>query len=140
LVHDGDLDLSNNYQNRDYERFYRRGELVPQGLDHRIGDKLYSFHPLGPVLLILPGFSVGGRLGASLTVAFLAAWALFLVLRVLELTGAGGTPLAAAGAAGLFASPLFLFSGLVYPEIPTACLVALALLFFLEGRWGWFGA
>jgi len=139
LVHDGDLDLANNYQNRDYERFYHRGELSPQGLDHKVGDKLYSYHPLGPALLILPGFAVLGRLGTSVTIACLGAWTLFLLLRVLEYRGAGGLPLVAIGAVGLFSGPLFLFSGLVYPEIPTACLVALVLLFFLEGLWGWVG-
>jgi hypothetical protein len=139
LIHDGDLDLSNNYANRDYEHFYHRGVLEPQGLEHVVDGKRYSHHPLGPVLLILPGFLIAGRLGAALTMALLAAWALYLTLRVLEETGAKGWPLHATGIIGLFSSPLLLFSGLIFPEIPTACLVALSLLLFIKKRWAWLG-
>lgn len=139
LIHDGDLDLSNNYANRDYEHFYHRGDLQPQGLEHVIDGKRYSHHPLGPVLLILPGFALFGRLGAALTMALLAALALYLTMRVLEETGATGWPLHATGMAGLASSPLLLFAGLIYPEIPTACLTALCLLLFLKKRWVWMG-
>lgn len=139
LIHDGDLDLSNNYANRDYEHFYHRGDLEPQGLEHVIDGRRYSHHPLGPVLLILPGFALFGRLGAALTMALLAALALYLTMRVLEETGAMGWPLHATGMAGLASSPLFLFAGLIFPEIPTACLTALCLLLFLKKRWVWMG-
>jgi hypothetical protein len=89
--------------------------------------------------LVLPGFLLLGRLGAALTMALLAALALYFTLKALELTGAKGWPLQAVGAIGLFSSPLLLFSGLVYPEIPTACLVAIGLYLFLKKRWGWLG-
>lgn len=139
LLHDGDLDLSNNYANRDYEHFYHRGDLEPQSLEHVIDGRRYSHHPLGPVLLVLPGFALAGRLGAALTMALLAALALYFTMRVLEETGAQGWPLHAVGMTGLASSPLFLFAGLIYPEIPTACLVALSLLLFLKKRWAWLG-
>ncbi|HVM32718.1 MAG TPA: hypothetical protein VMU88_06255 [bacterium] len=135
LVHDGDLDLSNNYQAGDYRAFYHRGVLEPQGLEHFVGGKDYSHHPLGPVLAILPGFALAGRLGASLTMAFLAAFTIFLTLRVLEETGARHVPLQLVGAVALYGSPLLLFSGLIFPEIPTACLVAAGLLLFARRRW-----
>ena len=139
LIHDGDLDLSNNYANKDYEHFYHRGDLQPQALEHVIDGRRYSHHPLGPVLLVLPGFALFGRLGAALTMALLAALALYLTMRVLEETDAEGWPLHAVGMVGLVSSPLFLFAGLIYPEIPTACLMALSLLLFLRKRWGWMG-
>jgi hypothetical protein len=139
LLHDGDLDLSNNYANRDYGHFYHRGDLEPQSLEHIIEGRRYSHHPLGPVLLILPGFALAGRLGAALTMALLAALTLYLTMRVLEETGAKDWPLHAVGMVGLASSPLLLFAGLIYPEIPTACLVALSLLLFLRKRWGWLG-
>jgi hypothetical protein len=139
LIHDGDLDLTNNYANKDYEQFYHRGLLEPQGLEHVVSGKRYSHHPLGPVLVILPGFLIAGRLGAALTMALLAALALYLTMRVLEETGAQGRALHATGIVGLFSSPLLLFSGLIFPEIPTAFLVALSLLLFLKKRWAWLG-
>lgn len=139
LIHDGDLDLTNNYQNRDYEAFYHRGTLEPQGLEHVVNGKRYSHHPLGPVLAVLPGYALLGRLGAALTISLLTALALFLTLRILELTGAKGWPLQAVGTIGLFSSPFLLFSGLIFPEIPTACLTVLSLYLFLRKRWVWFG-
>src|SRR6185369_2483777 len=139
LIHDGDLDLANNYTNRDYESFYHRGPLEPQGLDHITSSHLYSYHPLGPVLTVLPGFALAGRLGAALTMALLAALALYLTLSLMEKTGAKGWPLKAVGAIGLFSSPLLLFGGLVYPEVPTACLAAGSLHLYLKKRWGWLG-
>ncbi len=139
LIHDGDLDLSNNYQNKDYLSFYKRGELALQGLDYTENGKIYSFHPLGPVLLALPGFAIGGRLGAALTMSILAAMTLFLSLRILEALGAHGPPLQAVGWVGVFSSPVLIFSGLIYPEIPTALFVALILFLFLKKRWGWLG-
>jgi hypothetical protein len=39
----------------------------------------------------------------------------------------------------LLSSPLLLFSGLIFPEVPTAFLVALALFLYLKKRWGWLG-
>lgn len=135
LVHDRDLDLSNNYADKDYREFYHRGDLEPQALEHVVDGRRYSHHPLGPVLLVLPGFALAGRMGAALTMALLAALALYLTLRVLEETGAGGWALHAVGVIGLFSSPFLLFAGVIYPEIPTACLVASGLLLFLEKRW-----
>ncbi len=139
LIHDGDLDLTNQYANKDYEKFYHRGVLTPQGLDHWINGKLYSYHPLGPALLALPGFALLGRMGAALTMAVLTALAFFLTLLILERVGARGLPLRAVGWVGLFSSPFLLFAGLIYPEVPTACLVSLSLLLFLEKRWNWLG-
>ncbi len=139
LLHDGDLDLANQYQNRDYFQYYHRGLLEPQGLDHFVDGKIFSYHPLGPVLLVLPGFAMMGRLGAALTMALLAALALFWTLRIMEETGATGCPLRAVGWVGLFSSPVLLFAGLIYPEVPTALLVSLALWLFLKKQWGWLG-
>ncbi len=131
---------TNNYANRDYEQFYHRGVLEPQGLEHVEDGKRYSHHPLGPVLLILPGFlnrrtPRGGIDHGSCW----RLWPFILTMRVLEETGAKGWALHATGMVGLFSSPLLLFCGLIFPEIPTACLVALSLLLFLKKRWQWLG-
>jgi hypothetical protein len=139
LIHDGDLDLTNNYLNTDYGTFYHRGVLEPQALEHVIDGKRYSHHPLGPSLVVLPGFWLLGRLGAALTMALLTALALFLTLRVLELSGAKGWRLQVVGVIGLFSSPFLLFDGLIFPEVPAACLTALTLYVFLKKRWWWLG-
>src|SRR5258708_10140051 len=123
VIHDGDLDRSNNYQNFDYQNFYGRGMLEPQALEHIIDGKRYSHHPLGPVLLILPGFALLGRLGASLTMALLAVLVLYLTFRVIEETRAKGMPPWATGGVGPFFSPFLFFSVLLFSEIPTLFLL-----------------
>lgn len=135
LIRHGNLDLTPGYQNKEYLDFYHRGDLQPQGLEHVVDGKRYSHHPLGPVLLVLPGFFLLGRMGAVLTMALLTALALYLSLRVLELTGAYGRALQAIGTVGLFSSPFLLFAGLIFPETPTACLIALTLYLLLQKRW-----
>src|SRR5665213_200844 len=139
LIYHGNLDLAQAYQNKEYAEFYHRGDLEPQGLDHVVDGRHYSFHPLGPVLLVLPGFFLLGRLGAAVTMALLTALALYLSLLALELTGARGRAFRAVATVGLFSSPYLLFAGLVFPEIPTACLIALTLCLILEKRWFWLG-
>lgn len=139
LIYHGNLDLAQAYQNKEYAEFYHRGDLEPQGLDHVVDGRHYSFHPLGPVLLVLPGFFLLGRLGAAVTMALLTALALYLSLLALELTGARGRAFRAVATVGLFSSPFLLFAGLVFPEIPTACLIALSLCLVLEKRWFWLG-
>jgi hypothetical protein len=128
LLRDGDLDLANNYANDDASAFHDRGVLQPQGLEHVIEGRRYSHHPLGPVLLILPGYALGGRFGAALVMALLAAMTLGTALKVMKDSGTGGDTLLATGTVGLLASPLLLFSGLVFPEVPTALLLVLFLL------------
>ena len=128
ILHDGDLDLANNYSNGDARSFYGRGELEPQGLEHRVEGRRYSHHPLGPVLLILPGYALGGRFGSALVMALLAALTLGATLKVLKDNGTGPDTLLATAAAGLLSSPILLFSGLIFPEIPTALLLVLFLM------------
>ena len=141
LIHDGDLDLSNNYDNHHAEAFYKRGILEPQGNEHLLPNgKRYSHHPLGPVLLILPGFLVASRLGASLTVAVLAALCLSLALRAFLAFGAKPSVVEKAGWAGLFVSPLLLYAGLVFAEVPTALALSIALWCLATRRYGALGA
>jgi hypothetical protein len=132
ILQDGDLDLANNYANGDYLRFYGRGDLMPQALEHASGSRLYSHHPLGPVILMLPGYAFLGRNGAALTMALLSAWLLGLILRLMQSVGYKPKVLMEAGVVGLLSSPLLLYSGLLFPEIPTACLLALFLKYRME--------
>lgn len=136
LLRDGDIELSNNYANHDEKAFYDRGFLQPQGNEHRLSlGRIYSHHPLGPSLLFYPGYALAGRLGASLTVAFLAAMTLFLTLLSLPAMGFPRATVVRCGWVGLFASPLWLYSGLLYAEVPSACLIAF--LLWAATRWRW---
>ena len=95
---------------------------MPPGPDGAI----YSIHPIGVSLLVAPGFAVGGYRGASLTVVLLGAIAGWLLWRWLRtLTGAAG---ATFGWLAIVTSAPFVLHGFaVYPEIPAALAVLVAL-------------
>src|SRR5262249_47293596 len=72
LVEDRDLDEQNNYDQRDYDRFYpafgptRDGwasypDPLPPHQSHTTRPGLYSKHGLGLALLIAAPFAIGGR-------------------------------------------------------------------------------
>ena len=124
---DGDLELSNNYRQNDAQTFYGRGTLEPQGNEHVLADgRRYSHHPLGPVLVFLPGFILAGRLGASMTVVAVTCGTLAGLLAWLGSLGFKPRVVEQVGWIALFASPFLLYEGLLFPEMLTAgALVAL---------------
>ena len=70
LLRDGDVDLANNYANKDSLEFHDRA-LEPQHQDPDQGRR--SRHPALLALLVLPGFALAGRLGAMWVMAALGA-------------------------------------------------------------------
>lgn len=93
LVADGDLDLRNNYLERDYQAFDPLGvavapEFFPDGRDDerdryvaglREGPRgeWYSIHDIGLPVLLVPGYAAGGARGALASlfvVALLLSW------------------------------------------------------------------
>ncbi len=140
LSRDGDLDLANNYAADDARVFYRRGVLQPQGNEHLLPDgRRLSHHPIAPAFLLAPGYLLGGRIGAALTVSLLAALALALTLNALWTMGFKPEAVESVGWVGLFASPFLLYGGLLFAEIPTALLVAGGLAAAARKRWGTLG-
>ncbi|MEI7541968.1 MAG: hypothetical protein WCJ94_01800, partial [bacterium] len=72
MVHDKDIDLKNNFENKDYRAFYDR-ELQPQGMDIIKNGKIYSYHPLLLSLIIAPFYFIGGMLGVTLIMNIFSA-------------------------------------------------------------------
>ena len=72
IVHDGDIDLSDNYQKKDYKKYYSR-ELKPQADDIRKKEKLFSYHPLFPSVFFAPFYFIAGRAGATIAVNMVCA-------------------------------------------------------------------
>jgi len=70
IVFDRDLDLKNNYENRDYKKFYDR-ELKPHEIN--INGKLYSYHPVLFPAVISPFYLAAGRAGVTFFINLLAA-------------------------------------------------------------------
>ena len=139
LLHDGDLDMANNYAQSDYLDFYpkvttrppfRGWESFPWDLpphqSNTVRPGLYEKHGAGLAVLVAPAYLVGGRLGTVLFMNLLAALLaanIFLLAR--EFTGNLKASLVAT--LGLaFTSPLLPYSFLIFPAVPAALMAVYA--------------
>lgn len=145
LLSDGDIDLSDEYGQKEYLKFYP-GDLETHAFPgRRGGSHRYSRHLPGLSVFLAPFYWLGskagpiaarfaGRPGLEREVLIFGARAGMCVLAallvtafyvlVLGATGRLGVSLAAAGLFA-FAPPLSFYSHLVYPEIPVALVLLL---------------
>ncbi len=131
LIQDHDIDLANNYENRDSLKFMDR-VLTPQ-LGDRYSEKgLLSRHSIVLPTLFIPGYLLAGRLGAVITMnLFAALLAGLLFLTILEVNGSPKAAFSAALTIGL-TFPTLIYSEKLYIEIPGALLVMSAFYFSLK--------
>lgn len=87
LLHDGDLDLANNYRDKDYNGYMAKTVTIPQL--HVVGGRkpgsTYSFHSPGTAFVMVPFYAAGsvlGKTGLILVVKF--GMSLFGALFVLQ--------------------------------------------------------
>lgn len=82
LIHDHDLNLKNNFQQKDYLSFYPNSILRPQGVDGldsaHVKNVYYSTHGMGVPLFLLPGFFIAAKSGAVFEMAMLATFVVYL--------------------------------------------------------------
>ena len=128
LLSDGDLDVLNNYREKDYQPFYpyHLGDARDPEDMHALygGDgRLYSKHGVGLPLMLLPAMRFGGH-GPAIVflMAVTATLSVQIFLLAGEVTSRRGAA-AVAWAAVAFTSPLLLYAGQIYPEVPGALLV-----------------
>lgn len=127
LLYDGDLRIDDNHARGDYRAYYNGtltpDHIVPAGPDGAI----HSIHPIGVSLLVAPGFALAGYRGASLTILAFGALAGLMLWRWLrEVSGAAGA--ATFGWLAIVSSAPFVLHGFaIYPEIPAALAVLMAL-------------
>jgi hypothetical protein len=67
LLHDGDLDLANNYRARDYNAYMAKPVTIPQlhVVRGRKPGSAYSFHSPGTAFAMLPFYAAGSALGKT---------------------------------------------------------------------------
>jgi len=127
LMNDGDLDLQNQFRERQYAAFFA-GPLDPHTSPASPAGRLYSIHTPGLAALLLPGFAAFGYPGARALMSALAALTGVLAYRLVK-ESLGSTTLAlAAWAALTFTPPLAFYAVAIYPEVPAALATALFLL------------
>lgn len=83
IIKDRDLDLKNNYDNKDY-MVNHWSEIADRHVT--LGEKggQYPIHGILLPLIIMPGYFLFGRLGAILTISFLSFLLVIQVYRLLE--------------------------------------------------------
>ncbi len=132
LLHDGDIDLTNNYAQQDYQKYMTPGTTIRA---HTIpGAKVnsqYSFHSPGISLLVLPFYALGSLFGIKgiLILVRLGMSILGALLGIQMYLFARQEWHREKLALGLwflfsFTSPVFFYSIHVYPEL-MACLFSL---------------
>ncbi len=131
LWRDGDLRIENNHTRGDYHDYFAR-DLEPHFLTRGADGEIYSVHPVGMPVLVAPVLAAGGY---TLVVAFfiaLAATAATVAWRwTVATTGAPG-PATLAWAAIVFSAPFLINAFTIYPEVPAALVVALAVSLVLR--------
>lgn len=122
ILADHDIDLINNYQNKDWAKFYL-GQLPDTHISiNSPPGQGFSVHGIGLPLLVLPGFALGGKLGAILIINLIAALlAVNIFLLAYELTKKEKLSLLVTFLAAV-TLPLFPFSFVIYTELPSALL------------------
>src|SRR4051795_4779085 len=128
IVHDGDVDVLDEYRTRAYADFYPH-ELRPHGRDTE--GRLNEPHGVGFPVLIAPAFAIAGAKGVEVLLAAIAALAVMLAYRLALRVVPDPWALGATLAVGL-SPPLVAYSTAVYPEFAAAALLAGAALLALR--------
>lgn len=128
LIEDGNLDLTGQYARESWRSFFDHpGGLWKQSVPNEDG-RLLSPHEPGLSVFLVPGFGLGGLAGAQVQMLLLTAatFALAFVLVASE-TRAPLVSWLATAAVGMTATA-FVYATEIYPEVPAALLLVLALL------------
>ncbi|MCC6188002.1 MAG: hypothetical protein IT318_03130 [Anaerolineales bacterium] len=132
LVFDGDLDLNNNYAERDYAPYYGEYYLNPHVRVRADGQAVLT-HNLGLSFAIAPAYALGGLAGVLYALALIGALlAAQVFLLGYDLTG-NWIAAVIGWAAIAFAPPVLWYVFLVYPEALAALGLILAARQALRG-------
>jgi hypothetical protein len=136
LLQDGDLDLTQQYEARSYRSFFDHPDGLWRQSVPRADGVLLSPHNPGLSILVLPGFAVGGLLGAQVELLVLTALA-FALAFVLADRLTGNTTLAWWLTLGLgLTATAFVYATEVYPEGPAALALVAGVLLVTGRRLG----
>ena len=136
IAFDGDVDLANDYESR--ERTLRVVNAFPldsffQAAEYKDSGELRPVHAVGLSALLAPAVALGGLTGARLAIVLIAALLadqLYRLLRDLRLRRRYRN---LAWVAAVMCLPILAFSSQIYPELPGALLVVVALRIMVAG-------
>jgi hypothetical protein len=130
IAHDFDLDLANNYRDQDSLAFMPRAIEPQPGDPERPNGAVYSRHGAVLQTLIAPAYRLGGRAGAMVVIAALAALAAWLFLDLTSFSRDARARLIAYLAFG-FTAPFLIYSQQIWAEV-AAVLLAVAALRWID--------
>ncbi len=125
LWKEGDLDLRDNWERRDYLDYVPGLERMPFGTYRKDGRPI-STHSSGLPALLAPIYALGGRAACVIALAVAAA-AMAVAVRALALQVTGHAAAALLAWVAALGPPALYFSFLVYTEIPSALAIAVSL-------------
>lgn len=136
LLQEHDLDLQDNMTRADFRAFYPSQTLDFHPTPSPSG-RLISKHFPALSLLVLPGYALLGRWGASATIALFSALIALLVFLLARDWGANSREALFSWGAALLCAPLATYFDLIYTEVPAALLLITAVWAWSRGgRWG----
>ncbi len=129
IVHDGDLDLANQYRDLAHSATGRT-DLRPQLGDPTgpRGEKYSRHEPFLPLLLV-PGYLLGRLTGALATIALFGALLIRSTVRLFEDEGIDDATTRAVFPLFAFGPPVIFYAARIWPEVPAA-------FFFVEALRG----
>jgi len=141
IVHDGDLDLSNQYRDLAHSATGRR-DLVPQ-LGDPVGPQgeRYSRHEPLLALLMVPGHRAGRLPGALATIALFGVLLARSTVRLFEDEGIDDATTRALFPLIAFGPPIVFYAARIWPEVPAAfCFVEAVRGVRQRRAWRWIPA
>ena len=134
LLTDGDFDLRNQYEAKSYKSFFDHPDDLWQQSVPKPDGALLSPHNPGLSVLVIPGFALGGLVGAQVQLLVLAAATMALAFVLADrLTGRRLASWVISLGVGLSATA-FIYSSEIYPELPAALALVLALLLVTQQK------
>ncbi|MDQ6803058.1 MAG: hypothetical protein M3041_19825 [Acidobacteriota bacterium] len=141
LVHDRDLDLSNQYRDLRHS-VTGRTDLAPQ-LGDPVGKRgeQFSRHEPFLALLMVPGYLIGKLAGAIATIAIFGALLARSTVRLFEDEGIDDATTRAMFPFIMFGPPIVFYAGRIWPEVPAAfCFVEAVRGVRQRKTWRWMPA
>ena len=134
IAYDLDVDLRNDYASA--ERVLRVVNVFPLGPDafvYKESGELRPFRGVGLPAVLAPAVRIGGLTGARLMMVLIAALLADQLYRLLRDLRLRWRYRVLAWAAAVFCLPVLVFTSQVYPELPGALLIVVALRVMVVG-------
>ncbi len=126
LLLDHDFKIENNHKRGDYRAYFPL-QLRPDYLTRGKDREIYSIHPVGLPILSMPAFALGGYRGVVAMLVVMAGLAATLIWMWAHEVSGSQSAATFSWAATAMTTPFLFNSFTVYPEIPGALAVLVAL-------------